>query len=54
MFALISFLLVILISILIVRVGAVALELTGLSREVASFQALVLLLPNQNMWYLPL
>ena len=37
--ALISFLLVILVSIIIVRIGTVALEMTGLSRDVASFQA---------------
>jgi len=34
-----SFLLVILVSIVIVRIGAVALEMTGLSKEVAAFQA---------------
>jgi len=39
MIALVSFLLVILSSILIVRIGAVALEMTGLSRDIASFQA---------------
>ncbi|AIF68716.1 hypothetical protein PAP_01380 [Palaeococcus pacificus DY20341] len=39
MIALMSFLLVILFSIIIVRIGAVALEMTGLSRDVASFQA---------------
>ncbi|WRS53781.1 TrkA C-terminal domain-containing protein [Thermococcus sp. SY098] len=39
MIALISFLLVILISIIIVRIGTVALEMTGLSRDVAAFQA---------------
>ncbi|NJE07085.1 potassium transporter TrkA [Thermococcus sp. M39] len=39
MIALISFLLVILVSIIIVRIGAVALEMTGLSRDVAAFQA---------------
>ena len=37
--ALISLLIVILVSIIIVRIGAVALEMTGLSREMASFQA---------------
>ncbi len=39
MIALISLLLVILFSIIFVRIGAVALEMTGLSRDVASFQA---------------
>jgi len=39
MIALISFLLVVLVSMIIVRVGAVALELTGLSKDVAAFQA---------------
>jgi len=39
MIALISLLLVILVSIIIVRIGAVALEMTGLSREMATFQA---------------
>ncbi|WP_457752798.1 TrkA C-terminal domain-containing protein [Thermococcus sp.] len=39
MIALISFLLVVLISIIIVRIGTVALEMTGLSRDVAAFQA---------------
>ena len=39
MIALISLLLVILFSIVIVRIGAVALEMTGLSRDMASFQA---------------
>jgi hypothetical protein len=39
MIALISLLMVILISIIIVRIGAVALEMTGLSREMATFQA---------------
>ncbi len=37
--ALISFLLIILFSIIIVRIGTVALQMTGLSREVAAFQA---------------
>jgi len=37
--ALISFLLVVFISIIIVRIGSTALEMTGLSREVAAFQA---------------
>ena len=39
MIALISLLIVILFSIIFVRIGAVALEMTGLSREVAAFQA---------------
>ena len=39
MIALISLLIVIVVSIIIVRIGAVALEMTGLSREMASFQA---------------
>ncbi len=39
MIALISLLIVILFSIIFVRIGAVALEMTGLSREVATFQA---------------
>jgi len=39
MIALISLLIVILFSIIFVRIGAVALEMTGLSRDVASFQA---------------
>ncbi len=39
MIALISLLVVIFISIIIVRIGAVALEMTGLSREMATFQA---------------
>ncbi|WP_337954338.1 hypothetical protein [Aciduliprofundum sp. MAR08-339] len=39
MIALISLLIVILFSIIFVRFGAVALEMTGLSREVATFQA---------------
>ncbi len=37
--ALISLLLVVLFSIIFVRIGTVALEMTGLSREVAAFQA---------------
>ncbi|MCD6488642.1 MAG: TrkA C-terminal domain-containing protein [Desulfurococcales archaeon] len=37
--ALISFLLVILFSIIVVRIGTVALKMTGLSRDVAAFQA---------------
>ncbi len=39
MIALVSFLLVVLFSILIVRIGTVALQMTGLSRDVAAFQA---------------
>jgi len=39
MIALISLLTIIILSIVVVRIGAVALELTGLSPEVASFQA---------------
>ena len=39
MYALISLLIVIVVSIIIVRIGAVALEMTGLSRELATFQA---------------
>nr|WP_148236253.1 TrkA C-terminal domain-containing protein [Pyrococcus yayanosii] len=39
MIPLVSFLLVVLISVIIVRIGAVALEMTGLSRDVAAFQA---------------
>ena len=39
MIALISLLVVILFSIIIVRVGAVALEMTGLSKDMATFQA---------------
>ena len=39
MIALISLLVVIVVSIIIVRIGAVALEMTGLSREMATFQA---------------
>ncbi|WP_297073541.1 potassium channel family protein [Thermococcus sp.] len=39
MIALISLILAITVSLIIVRIGAVALEMTGLSREVASFQA---------------
>ena len=39
MLALASFLLIILISVTIIRVGAIALELTGLSAEIAAFQA---------------
>lgn len=40
MIAVFSFLLVLALSLLVVRVGAVALEMTGLSLEVAQFQAL--------------
>jgi len=36
---LITFLLVVLFSIIIVRIGTVALTMTGLSREIAAFQA---------------
>ncbi|BAD85764.1 hypothetical membrane protein, conserved, containing TrkA-C domain [Thermococcus kodakarensis KOD1] len=39
MFALLSFILVVVLSVIIVRIGAIALELTGLSRDVAAFQA---------------
>jgi len=39
MIALISLLVVIIFSIIVVRIGAVALEMTGLSREMAVFQA---------------
>lgn len=39
MFALISLLVVIIVSIIIIRIGAVALEMTGLSKEIATFQA---------------
>ncbi|MEO2152106.1 MAG: TrkA C-terminal domain-containing protein [Thermococcus sp.] len=39
MIALISLILVITLSLIIVRIGATALEMTGLSKEVASFQA---------------
>ncbi len=39
MIPLISFLMVVLFSILVVRIGTVALQMTGLSREVAAFQA---------------
>ncbi|HDG97569.1 MAG TPA: potassium transporter TrkA, partial [Desulfobacterales bacterium] len=39
MYALISLLIVIVVSIVIVRIGAVALEMTGLSRDLATFQA---------------
>lgn len=39
MIALISLLIIIALSIIVVRIGAIALELTGLSTEIASFQA---------------
>lgn len=39
MIALVSFLLVILLSVIIVKIGGIALEMTGLSRDIASFQA---------------
>lgn len=39
MIALFSLLIIIFVSIIVVRIGAIALELTGLSPEVASFQA---------------
>jgi len=39
MIALISLLVVILFSIIVIRIGTVALEMTGLSRETAAFQA---------------
>lgn len=39
MLALFSLLIIILLSIVVVRIGAIALELTGLSPEIASFQA---------------
>lgn len=39
MVALFSLLIIILLSIVVVRIGAIALELTGLSPEIASFQA---------------
>ena len=39
MLALFSLLIIIVLSIIVVRIGAIALELTGLSPEVASFQA---------------
>jgi len=38
-FPLLTFLLVVLFSILVVRIGTVALKMTGLSRDVAAFQA---------------
>jgi len=39
MIPIITFLLVVLVSAIIVRIGAVALEMTGLSKDVAAFQA---------------
>nr|MBU1328674.1 TrkA C-terminal domain-containing protein [Candidatus Omnitrophota bacterium] len=39
MVALVSLLIIIALSIIVVRIGAIALELTGLSSEIASFQA---------------
>ncbi|PIN70048.1 potassium transporter TrkA [Candidatus Woesearchaeota archaeon CG11_big_fil_rev_8_21_14_0_20_43_8] len=39
MLALVSFLIVILFSLIVVKVGSVALETTGLSRDIAAFQA---------------
>lgn len=39
MIALISLLVVVLFSIIVIRIGSVALEMTGLSREMAAFQA---------------
>jgi hypothetical protein len=39
MVALVSLLVIILLSIVVVRIGAIALELTGLSPEIASFQS---------------
>ncbi|MBU0548270.1 MAG: potassium transporter TrkA [Candidatus Omnitrophica bacterium] len=39
MIALFSLLIIIVLSIIVVRIGAIALELTGLSSEIASFQA---------------
>ena len=40
MFAVISLLAILSLSLLVVRIGAVALMMTGLSQEVASFRAL--------------
>lgn len=40
MIAVASFLLVLLLSLLVIRIGAVALVMTGLSRDIAQFQAL--------------
>lgn len=39
MFALFSLLIIVMLSIVVVRIGSIALELTGLSPEIASFQA---------------
>lgn len=39
MIAVIGLLIIILISIIAIRIGSIALELTGLSPEIASFQA---------------
>jgi len=39
MYALLSLVVILALSILTVRVGTIALELTGTSRDVASFQA---------------
>jgi len=39
MIALVSLLIIVALSIIVVRIGAIALELTGLSTEIASFQA---------------
>lgn len=39
MFAVVSLLVIIMLSVIVVRIGSAALELTGLSSEVASFQA---------------
>jgi len=39
MITIISFLLIIIFSIIVVRIGTVALKMTGLSREIAAFQA---------------
>ncbi|MDD5355458.1 MAG: potassium transporter TrkA, partial [Candidatus Omnitrophica bacterium] len=39
MIALFSLLIIIIMSVVVVRIGSIALELTGLSPEIASFQA---------------
>jgi hypothetical protein len=39
MIALVSLLVIIALSIIVVRIGSIALELTGVSSEIASFQA---------------
>src|SRR4030042_6230482 len=39
MVALFSLLIIVILSIIVIRIGAIALELTGLSAEIASFQA---------------